>query len=516
MRRVCIAGEAGGTRIGRCDRSWLVRLNKLAETRAVAFTFKSLRIRHRGALIAATLSLQAMVLGVGGYLMFEGTKTGLQSRVGEGLSDENERLAENFLQLVRRHANQPFAYGSDTWKSVQGQVEQFSLPANAQLIVLDESNRVLCHSDLSSTPALRRLDLSWQQVRQVKGNHISTIAALAPVGKAESVSDALSDRESIAGAAMAIIYDPDVQVKVLVHRPAGTSQMASSRLTDEALLWAATSGVILIGITLLGSAILVRRYDSALQRLNDHLEQEVDRRTRQGLVIRNGLIFGLAKLAEERDNDTGRHLERICQYSALLASELRGDFGEVTNVWIERLRLAASMHDIGKVGIPDGILCKPGALTPQEREIMQTHAQIGAETLAAIRQRVGDDELLNMGIQVALSHHERFDGAGYPHKIAGETIPLAARIVALADVYDALTSKRVYKRAMTHEHARAAIREQRDKQFDPRVVDAFERVQRQFDDIRKQLSCEDSAIEKPRVFRLSEQHAEGTRTKQAA
>lgn len=445
--------------------------------------------------------------------MFQGTKTGLQSRVGEGLSAENERLAENFMQLVRRHTNQSFAYGSTTWKSVQDEIEHFSLPANAQLIVLDESNRVLCHSDLQSTPALRRLDLSWQQVRDANGDEISTIAATQPVGKATSFKDALSEGSS--GSSMALIFDPDVHVKVLVHRPAGSAQLASSRLTEQSFIWAAASGVVLVGITLLGSSILVRRYDSALLRLNSHLEQEVDRRTRQGLVIRNGLIFGLAKLAEERDNDTGRHLERICQYSTVLASELRGEFGEITNVWIERLKLAASMHDIGKVGIPDSILCKPGALTPGEREIMQTHAQIGAETLAAIRQRVGDDELLNMGIQVALAHHERFDGNGYPHRISGEAIPLAARIVALADVYDALTSKRVYKQAMTHEQARNAIRDQRDKQFDPRVVDAFERVQRQFDGIRKELACDADAVEKPRVFRLSEQHAEVSKKKAA-
>ncbi len=480
----------------------------------VAFTFKSMKIRHRSALIAATLSLQTLVLGAGGYLMFQGTKTGLQSRVGEGLCAENERLAENFLQLVRRHANEPFTYGSSEWKAVQSEIERFSLPANAQLIVLDESNRVLCHSDLQSTPALRRLDLSWQQVREVRGDEISTIAAAQPVGKAVSFNDALSDGSS--GSAMALMFDPDVRVKVLVHRPAGTALIASSRLTDEALLWAAASGVVLVGITLLGSSILVRRYDSALQRLNGHLEQEVDRRTRQGLVIRNALIFGLAKLAEERDNDTGRHLERICQYSSVLASELRSEFGEITNVWIERLKLAASMHDIGKVGIPDSILCKAGPLTAGEREIMQTHAQIGAETLAAIRQRVGDDELLNMGIQVALAHHERFDGKGYPHGIGGESIPLAARIVALADVYDALTSKRVYKQAMTHDQARTAIREQRDKQFDPRIVDAFERIQRQFDGIRKELACDTDALEKPRVFRLSEQHAEVAKKKKAA
>jgi putative two-component system response regulator len=158
------------------------------------------------------------------------------------------------------------------------------------------------------------------------------------------------------------------------------------------------------------------------------------------------------------------------------------------------------MHDIGKVGIPDSILHKPGPLTPTERVIMQEHARIGAETIAAIRQRVGDDELLNMGLQVALSHHERFDGAGYPHRLQGEQIPLAARIVALADVYDALTTARPYKQAMTHDQARAIIREQRDKQFDPRIVDAFERIHREIDATRHDLACEDAAL-KPLIER---------------
>jgi HD-GYP domain-containing protein (c-di-GMP phosphodiesterase class II) len=451
--------------------------------------FRTGKFRHRGAWIGAMIALQTLVLGAGGYALLQATKSGLESGVSDGLAAENARLAENFLQLVKRHASEPFQYGSIAWAAVQQEAERFALPAGCQLMVLDDSNRVLCHSALEQTPALRRLDLTWQQVRAGDDASIRTIAEFHPTGRPATLRDAMSEQ-----ATMALVADDRARVKVLVHRDASGAQLANSRVTGDALVWAAGCGVVLVGLTLLGSIALVRRYDSAVERLNAQLEHEVDRRTRQGLAIRNGLVFGLAKLAEERDNDTGRHLERICQYSVLVAEELRarGEFGEITPAWIERLRLAASMHDIGKVGIPDSILHKPGPLTTTERAIMQEHARIGAETIAAIRQRVGDDELLNMGIQVAMSHHERFDGAGYPHRLTGEQIPLAARVVAIADVYDALTTRRAYKQAMTHTQAREAIREQRGTQFDPRIADAFEHIHREIDAVRHQLAQEDA------------------------
>lgn len=263
-------------------------------------------------------------------------------------------------------------------------------------------------------------------------------------------------------------------------------------LTHETIAWASASGVVLLGLSLVGTSIVIRKYDNVLVRMNKQLGHEVERRSRQSLVIRNGLIFGLAKLADYRDTDTGRHLERICSYSGVLAEALREEFAEITPAWIERIKLAASMHDIGKVGIPDAILLKPGRFTPQERAIMETHPVIGADTLISIRRRVGDDELMNMGIQVTLSHHERWDGKGYPFGLVADQIPLSARIVALADMYDALTSKRVYKLAMSHDEAEKIIVESRGTHFDERIVDAFLRVHKRFDEIRRELACDDA------------------------
>jgi HD-GYP domain-containing protein (c-di-GMP phosphodiesterase class II) len=260
-----------------------------------------------------------------------------------------------------------------------------------------------------------------------------------------------------------------------------------------AIAWTLTVGVVLIGgLTILAGLALIRRYESRLERINRGLEMEVQRRIAHSLDVRNALIFGLAKLADYRDTDTGKHLERIAAFSELLGTELRAVHPWIDRRWIERLRLASSLHDIGKVGIPDSILLKPGALTPQEREVMQQHSIIGADTLMCIRERLGPDEFIDMGIEVALQHHEKWDGTGYPGGLRGEEIALSARIVALADFYDALTSARVYKAARSHEETRAMILAERGRHFDPDVVDAFERVHERFDTIRRTLVGSDT------------------------
>ncbi len=232
------------------------------------------------------------------------------------------------------------------------------------------------------------------------------------------------------------------------------------------------------------------KYERMIDRLNSGLEMEVGERLRQGLATRHALIMGLAKLADYRDGETGAHLERLRDYSEVLAQELSDSFEEIDDEWIQCLRLAAVLHDIGKVGVPDAVLLKPGRLTPDERKIVNRHVEIGADTLIGIRRSYGDDAMINMGIQVTLQHHERWDGKGYPFGIAGDAISLAARIVSLADFYDALTTERVYKKAYTHEETCEMIRAGRGTQFDPVVVDTFIRVSDRFNEIRCSLSCE--------------------------
>lgn len=186
------------------------------------------------------------------------------------------------------------------------------------------------------------------------------------------------------------------------------------------------------------------------------------------------VIFALARLAETRDPETGYHLERIQGYSRIVARALAaGGFPEVSRQFVETIYATSPLHDIGKVGIPDRILLKPGRLTTDEFAIMKSHTIIGYETLHSAFRKNPRAAYLRMSAEIARSHHERFDGTGYPDGLVGEAIPLSGRIVAVADVFDALISKRVYKDAFSYDATRALIVEGRGTQFDPRVVDAF-------------------------------------------
>lgn len=254
---------------------------------------------------------------------------------------------------------------------------------------------------------------------------------------------------------------------------ASVLQVAHSRAFTMTLV----VGLICISVT----TIVVNRVSETVNNLNHGLERAVHTSTCELIRTKNAVIFGLAKLAESRDNDTGEHLERIRIYVTILAKELalsRSDFDER---FIHDIGLASSLHDIGKVGIPDSILLKPGRLTREERGIMELHTLIGGECLDAIQARLGDNEFMSIARQIAYYHHEKWDGTGYPHSLKGTEIPLVARIVSVADVYDALTSKRPYKQAMSHAQSRNIIVEGSGKHFDPEIVQAFLKHEHEFE-----------------------------------
>jgi response regulator RpfG family c-di-GMP phosphodiesterase len=231
-------------------------------------------------------------------------------------------------------------------------------------------------------------------------------------------------------------------------------------------------------------------------------------RRRERDEAQQATILALAKLAEHRDNETGKHLDRVSLFCRLIARGLREDgwFRDViTDEWIAILEKSAPLHDIGKVGVPDHILRKPGKLSPEEWCVMKTHAEIGAQTLRSVMGASSAQPFLAMSHDIAYAHHEKWDGGGYPRGLAGEQIPLCARIVALADVYDALTSDRPYKKAWKHEDALAWLIQGSGAHFDPRVVDAFARRAAQADEIRAKLADEPdpalpaSSSERPRI-----------------
>ena len=204
-------------------------------------------------------------------------------------------------------------------------------------------------------------------------------------------------------------------------------------------------------------------------------------------------ILGLAKLAEYRDTDTGNHLERIREFTRVIATELAKNpkySSYITEEYIEDLYLSAVLHDIGKVGIPDAILLKPGELTREEFEAIKLHTVYGGDILKMVESKVKGQSFITLGKEIAYSHHEKWDGTGYPKGLRGEEIPLSTRIVTLADVYDALTSRRSYKHAFSHEQTVNMILEGKGRHFDPDVVAAFMAQERTFQNIRNRMPAE--------------------------
>jgi len=218
-------------------------------------------------------------------------------------------------------------------------------------------------------------------------------------------------------------------------------------------------------------------------RKTEQLEDMVRARTNEISKTRDLVFYTLARLAESRDPETGKHLERIQGYTRLLLEDLAQNSvyaPQIDKNYIDEVCRSSVLHDIGKVGIPDGVLLKPGRLTSDEFEIMKTHAEIGAEALEDAGRYSPSSSFLKIAVEIARYHHERFDGSGYPVGLSGLDIPLSARVVAVADVFDALTSERIYKKAMPVEDSRELIVTQAGRHFDPVIVEALERQWPQF------------------------------------
>ena len=244
--------------------------------------------------------------------------------------------------------------------------------------------------------------------------------------------------------------------------------------------------------------LALKAHADFLRDKSDFLEAEVSKRTREVLAIQDVTILAMATLAETRDLDTGNHIRRTQHYVKALAEKLRTHprfAGVLTDNYIQMLFKSAPLHDIGKVGIPDRILLKPGRLTPEEFEIMKTHTTLGRDAIEHAEIQLGMPvEFLSTAKEIALSHQEKWDGSGYPQGLAGEAIPLSARLMAVADVYDALISRRVYKNSVPHEQAVAIIQEGRGVHFDPDITDAFVELQESFRAIAARFADSDDEM----------------------
>ncbi|MEC5387776.1 two-component system response regulator [Uliginosibacterium sp. H3] len=238
------------------------------------------------------------------------------------------------------------------------------------------------------------------------------------------------------------------------------------------------------------------------------LEQQVEQRTREVMAIQDVTILAMASLAETRDNETGNHIRRTQYYVKALAQKLQAHprfSATLTDDYISVLFKSAPLHDIGKVGIPDRILLKPGRFEPHEFEIMKTHTTLGRDAIEHAENALGTPvPFLAMAKEIAYAHQEKWDGSGYPQGISGDDIPLSARLMAIADVYDALISRRVYKEGMPHDKAVQIIIEGKDKHFDPDLVDAFIELKSEFQAIATRFhdTDQDMATKQEQVSRL--------------
>ncbi|MCG8649816.1 MAG: HD domain-containing protein [Pirellulales bacterium] len=396
-------------------------------------------------------------------------KTRLRQTIHDQVVADNIQTAQQLARLVREIGLQDFRSPS-SWERMQSIVEDIRLPNEGFVCVVDsESGELLCHPEMRRNPGLRDVAIGLSEL-SVDGVKSTVIEATR-----QKIGTAVGGIAMIGGEThvLAAAHLPDIASDVLVHqRQSGIEHAVNRIITPTKRLGYVVALAVTLVVTIV-NLLIVRGYENKLARINENLEDLVRQRTRALTKTRNAVIFGLAKLAESRDTDTGHHLERIRSYVMVLAKELQRWHPELNDALIEDMALASSLHDIGKVGIPDRVLLKPGRFTVEERQTMERHAELGGDCLKAVQRQLGDDDFLQLSTEIAYYHHERWDGSGYPFGKSNQGIPLSARIVALADVYDALTSKRPYKDAMSHEKARNIILEGCETHFDPEVVEAF-------------------------------------------
>lgn len=266
--------------------------------------------------------------------------------------------------------------------------------------------------------------------------------------------------------------------------------------SERPLVMLGTTLTVMLCAQCLLLAGALRRFREATRRMQAKTETAAACVRDDLLRTQQAVVFGLAHLSESRDPHTGQHLKRIKLFTQELAAalhELPQYQSVVTPEWVRLIEVSAMLHDIGKVGIADSILLKPGELTPGERREMELHPLISSDCLERIGQSLGASNFLQMAHEIALYHHERWDGFGYPFGLRGEAIPLSARVVAIADVYDALSSPRVYKPAYPHDKCVEMIRGGSGTQFDPELVEVFLRIEIRIAEISRSLLAADAA-----------------------
>ena len=433
----------------------------------------SMKTRSRSFFLALLVISQTACLGFGVIWATGWLWSKFEAVVYDYVVAEGRAVAHDIALKSSVVGLQNIAPGSSQWEQLQEICESELIPHNGFLCFFRQDNgAMLCHPNLKTDPGLLRLFPGRGMMMYEGGARPIVDVAQA---NADTRPEVVTGKVELDGEVYVFtgFAFPESNVTLGVYQ----SDMAIDLFIASTIRPVMQVGYVLVAFVVGGTAIvtifLINRYENGLQEVNAQLEEQVQDRTRALVKTRNAVTVGLARLAESRDKDTGEHLERMRSYVTILASELAKSNPEIDHYFVADLSVASTLHDIGKVGIPDEVLLKEGQLTPTERQAMQMHTTLGSECLAVIRRQLGDDDFLEMAQQITASHHEHWDGCGYPEGLRGQEIPLSARIVALADVYDALTSERPYKEAMVHEDARDWIVTRYGEQFDPAIVEAF-------------------------------------------
>jgi response regulator RpfG family c-di-GMP phosphodiesterase len=436
-------------------------------------------------LIILVSAIQLVMMLSGVVLLFSQIKDRTAEWVTYQIFENIDVLACQVTGRIKSMELEDIRSETPDFERLQRYVERSAFPGEGEgfvAIIDEESGKFLSHPNLRQFPELRKT--SWESMVNCGISRLQTKDTPSVVMQLKenpmlpsAVGVALIDGSQFIVSAQRL---PELGAVALVGQRVSEAGLMGHLLIDslQRLAFAVVLAVGLFGTVV--SFLVVKRNEDNYFRSQLQLEQQVVSRTEELVNTRNAVIFGLAKLAESRDNDTGEHLDRIRKYVTILAKELSRTQPEIDDEFIDNLSFASSLHDIGKVGIPDSILLKSGPLTPDERNIMEMHTVIGGECLEAIGGRLGENNFLEIAREVTYWHHEHWDGTGYPHKLSEFAIPIAARIVAVADVYDALTSRRPYKKPLAHHESRAIILSGSGSQFDPEVVAAFLRHEGDF------------------------------------
>ncbi len=413
--------------------------------------------------------------------------TQTEETIGQRTCNDNRTLA----QQVTRSLNPPGSpkkFDPDSeLERLSKKIETITVPNGGFIAVINpQSAQILCSAPEAAIPEnFDPENIKLNMLSKSLEAQVDLLRSVAPNNRHRH----FDGRADIAGREhfVSVEFLPKLNAILMLGQPAKHSMTGLTDLiaNTQQLVFTAILLLGLVSISLIMS-ILNRSYQKT-ESITEVLESKVTQRESELLRTKNAVIFGLAKLAESRDNDTGEHLERIRSYVTIIAKDVASRREELDDEWVRNLGLASSLHDIGKVGVPDSILLKPGPLTMEERAVIELHTVIGGECLEAIQMRLGNNSFMHTAKQVAFFHHERWDGSGYPHGLKEEETPLSARIVAVADVYDALTSKRPYKTSFGHFESRAIIISGSGSQFDPEIVDAFLRHE---DEFRKISECQ--------------------------